>query len=52
MENQEIQENQEEDFSEASVPLQKEKKEKKPRTQKQLDHFEKLLLLISYSVVF
>ena len=42
MENQEIQENQEEDFSEASIPLQKEKKEKKPRTQKQLDHFKNM----------
>ena len=42
MENNDIQENQEEDFSEATVPLQKQKKEKKPRTQKQLEHFEKM----------
>ena len=41
MENNDIQDNQEEDFSEATVPLQKQKKEKKPRTQKQLEHFEK-----------
>ena len=39
MDNLENQEVQDEDFSEAQVPLQKEKKEKKPRSQKQLDHF-------------
>jgi len=39
MENKDIQENQDEDFSEAQIPLQKEKKEKKPRSQKQLEHF-------------
>jgi hypothetical protein len=40
MESTDIQDN--EDFSDAIVPLQKEKKEKKPRSQKQLEHFGKM----------
>jgi hypothetical protein len=42
MDNLDNQEIQDEDFSEAQVPLQKEKKEKKPRSQKQLEHFAKM----------